>query len=221
LITESELRTHLSDQIRKTVNKFRESPNLFFTETDIHSYLYHSLYTKKLEVKTKDDILTTCLHKEYPTNFRMSKDTMEDYGLQKKGRRGNYDIAVLSPQFIAQSTIKNVINKDVKDAEMRVGHDEFKSELVAAIELKYAISHKKSFIDEFRKDVKKLSIGLKYQHFEAYSLIFCNLRNYKYMDELIETVTTEETRVKCCLAVSYYDGSIKVTPKPITNGWKI
>src|SRR5674476_236144 len=86
--------------IRKTVNKFREHPCIFFSEMDVHSYLYHCLYSTRFEGKTSDGVITSCLHKEYPTNFRYSKETMDDYGLTKKGVRGHFDFVVLNPQFI-------------------------------------------------------------------------------------------------------------------------
>jgi len=36
--------------IKKTINKFRENPLYFFTESDLHSYFYYSIYSSKLEV---------------------------------------------------------------------------------------------------------------------------------------------------------------------------
>jgi len=84
-----EPRERVSDAVRKTVNKFREDPYVFFTETDLHAYLYCCLYSKKLEAKTKDGALTACVHKEHPANFRCSKKTMKDYRFEKKGARGH------------------------------------------------------------------------------------------------------------------------------------
>ena len=40
------------DAIADTVEKFREHLHVFFTETDLHAYLYHRLYSKELEVKS-------------------------------------------------------------------------------------------------------------------------------------------------------------------------
>ena len=218
VIEQSDLKRFVCDGIRKTVNKFRERPFIFFTEMDIHSYLYYCLYSSKFEVETKEGIITSCIHKEYPTNFRYSKKTMKDYGLKKAGRRGNYDIAVLNPKFIREFDIKNVVNKDVRDLEIRSRNKEkFRSELIAAIELKYVINNNKKFIDEIEKDIKKLSIASKYQSFEAYNLVFCN-HEYQYMRELKETVEKANQPIKSILAISYYKNSKKVTPKPTTNG---
>ena len=220
VIDYSELKKVVSDGVRKTVNKFREQPYIFFTEMDIHSYFYHCLYSKKLEVRTKDGVTTTCLHLEYPTNFRTS-ESMKDHGLNKVGQRGHHDLVVLSPKFIAEFDIKNVVNKDIRDLEVRSRDKEkFRSELVALIEMKYVIHNSSSFIDEIKKDTKKLSIALNYQNFEAYNLVFCN-HKYYFMDELKKAVEKADQSVKTLLAISYHANSKKVTPKPLTNGWNI
>lgn len=220
-IAESRLKKLVSDAIKKTVNKFRECPRLFFTETDIHAYFYHCLYSTRLEVKTGDGVLTTCLHKEYPTNFRYTKKDMKDYGLEKEGDRGNYDLAILNPKFIQKNDIKNVINKDVRNVITRRSKnpETFRRELIAAIEFKYVINNSKNFIQAVEKDAKKLSHGRKYQDFEAYNLVFCN-RRYEYLDKLKEKIKEFDPKVvKNLLIISYYDGFKKVTPKPFANEW--
>ncbi|MCW4016975.1 MAG: hypothetical protein NWF06_11450 [Candidatus Bathyarchaeota archaeon] len=207
--------------IKRTVNKFREHPCLFFTEMDIHSYLYHCLYSSKLEVNTKDRVVTTCLHKEYPTNFRFDKKSMRDYGLDREGRRGNYDFVVLNPNFVAEFDIQNVVNKNVRDVEARSrNEDKFRNELVAAIELKYVINNKKQFIKEVKKDIEKLSLAQNRQNFEAYVIVFCN-HKYRYLDDLKQVIIKKDQKVKRLLVISYYTKSGKVTPKPMTNGWII
>jgi hypothetical protein len=205
--------------IRKTVNKFREYPHIFFSEMDIHSYLYHCLYTTKLEARTKDGAITSCLHKEYPTNFRYSKETMEDYGLSKQGVRGHFDIVILNPQFLQQFNIENIQNKNIRETETRArSKDKFEKELLTAIELKYVVNNSRKFISEVEKDNMKLLIGLKYQSFEAYNLVFCN-KQYYYIDELTKLVENTNSSIKIMLAISYYTKNVKSTPKPMTNGW--
>ena len=124
----------VSAGIRKTVNKFREYPYIFFSEMNIHSYLYHCLYSTKLEARTLDGVITSCLHKEYPTNFRYSKETMEDYGLSKQGVRGHFDFAILNPHFIQEFNIESVENKNIRETEARVRNKEkFEKELLTVI----------------------------------------------------------------------------------------
>jgi len=217
-----ELKKAVFTGIKRTVNKFREQPHYFFTETDIHSYLYHCLYRRKLEVETKDGVITTCLHKEYPTNFRFLNENRKDYGLKKIGQRGNHDLVVLNPNFVTESDITNVVSKNIRDVEARKSRNEkkFRNELVAVIELKYVINNKNQFIDEVEKDIWKLSIAQNTQSFEAYNLVFCN-HEYRYLNKLKEVVTKKNQAVKSLLVISYYTKSGKVTPKPITNGWSI
>lgn len=94
--------------------------------------------------------------------------------------------------------------------------EKFRKEIIAAIEFKYVTNNGKSFITEFEKDVKKLSLGRKYQDFEAYNLVFCNHR-YFYIDELIEKVENSSSEILSILALSYFEGPRKITPKTITN----
>jgi hypothetical protein len=209
----------VNDGIRKTVTKFREHPRIFFSEMDIHSYLYHCLYSTRLEAKTKDGVTTSCLHKEYPTNFRFNKETMEDYGLTKKGVRGHFDFAVLNPQFIQENSIATVENKNIRGTETKSkSEDKLRNELLTAIELKYVVNNSRKFINEVEKDIKKLSIGLKYQSFEAYNLVFCNCK-YHYIVELTKLIEMTESKIKSILVMSNYTNDKKYTPKPITNGW--
>ena len=216
---ESELNELVSDGIKRTVNKFREHPCIFFSEMDLHSYLYHCLYTTRFEAKTRDGVTTSCLHKEYPTNFRYSKKTMEDYGLSKKGVRGHFDFAVLNPQFIQENRLASVENKNVGDPEARSKNaDKVRNELLAAIELKYVVNNSRKFIAEVEKDINKLSMGLKYQSFEAYNLVFCN-QKYHYADKLIRLIENADSSIKNILVRSHYTNDIKETPKPITNAW--
>jgi hypothetical protein len=209
----------VSNGIKKTVNKFREHPRIFFSEMDIHSYLYYCLYSTRFEVKTSDGVITSCLHKEYPTNFRYSKETMEDYGLSKKGVRGHFDFAILNPQFIQEFSIANIMNKSIGHPEARSRNkDKFTNELFSAIELKYVVNNSRKFIEEVEKDIKKLSLGLKYQSFEAYNLVFCNFEYY-YIDELTKLIENTQSNIKNMLVRSHYTNDKKDTPKPITNGW--
>ena len=55
--------------IRSLVRRFRNHPYAFYTETDMHCYLYHRLYGGGLFnglYKTSEGHDTILLHKEYP-----------------------------------------------------------------------------------------------------------------------------------------------------------
>ena len=211
--------------INRTINKFREHPYYFFTESDIHSYFYHSLYSTKHEVSTIDKKRIYCIHREYPTNFRYKKsellneDFKKPYDLSMKvGDRGNYDIAILNPEFIENANSKeDIVNKSVKLLEIRTKDNKNFKELLFAIEFKYVINNSKNFVDEVKKDNKKLLFAKEYgSSTEAVNLVFCNV-DFKYKSELISVIENASDKIVLIFIQSYYDNNKKITPKPIEN----
>lgn len=130
------------DGIRKTINRFRENPFFYFTESDIHASLHRDIMeggSKEL-VHREDGIAVSLVHLEYPTNFRYEKNRLlEGYGNDisitsidneaKYGDRGNFDLVVLNKDFVRsvfekphdsenseftdlEMILKRVINKD-------------------------------------------------------------------------------------------------------------
>ena len=92
--------------IKSLVRRFRNHPYAFYTETDMHCYLYHRLYSGGLlnglyrTIEGRDTIL---LHKEYPTisrYVRLSDGRLEES--EKGRRRGAFDLCVWDPQYIGQ-----------------------------------------------------------------------------------------------------------------------
>jgi hypothetical protein len=208
---------YIKSSISTLINKFREHPDIFFTEPDLHSYLYHNLYTTKLESKTLDCKITNCVHREYPTNFRYSKDTMEEYGLDKRGKRGNSDLVVLNSDFIEKNTLHSVASRHLSDVEERSKNEaDYRKEVHSVIEMKYVTTNSKSYLDEVINDNQKLLYGLKYQDFNAYNLVFCNV-DYHHKSELEKLVKTTCKKIACKLIITYYKNGEKESPKPISN----
>ncbi len=91
--------------IKSLVRKFRTHPYAFYTETDMHCYLYHRLYSGGLEnglYKTAEGYDTILLHKEYPTVARyVRKDDGRLEESEEGRRRGAFDISIWDPQYIA------------------------------------------------------------------------------------------------------------------------
>lgn len=92
--------------IKNLVQRFRNHPYAFYTETDMHCYLYHRLYAGGLVnglYRTADGHDTILLHKEYPTVARYQRG---DDGSLKESvqgrRRGAFDISIWDPHFIAE-----------------------------------------------------------------------------------------------------------------------
>lgn len=92
--------------IKSLVRRFRNHPYAFYTETDMHCYLYHRLYSGGVAngiYQTADGRDTILLHKEYPTYARYTR--RENRTLQESDtgrRRGAFDICVWDPRFIGQ-----------------------------------------------------------------------------------------------------------------------
>lgn len=97
--------TKFEAAIKSLVRKFRTHPYAFYTETDMHCYLYHRLYSGGLEnglYRTAEGYDTILLHKEYPTVARYVRK--EDGRLEESEegrRRGAFDISIWDPQYIA------------------------------------------------------------------------------------------------------------------------
>lgn len=214
--------------INSTINKFREDPYYFFTESDIISYFYHRLYSTYHEEMTKDKKIVYLIHREYPTNFRYNKkdlldDNFKPYPLaSKKGRRGNYDLAILDPIFVQNAdSIEDIENRKIGLLIKRTKNNKYfknSKELLFAFEFKYIINNSKTYIDSIKMDNKKLFFakergGAK----EAVNLIFCN-KNYHYLNDLKKTIKETEKEILAILIQSYFDKEgKKETPKPLMN----
>ena len=159
--------------IRKTINRFRENPFFYFTESDIHASLHKDIMEGgSIElVHREEGIAVSLVHLEYPTNFRYEKrKLLEGYGNDvsitsidneaKYGDRGNFDLVVLNGEFICsvfetlhdgenpqdanlETILKHVINKDASLSIER----KHKDDLTYKKEVQYAIEVK--FIHPF------------------------------------------------------------------------
>lgn len=171
--------------------KFIKSPYDFFTESDAHAFLYHTI------LNSGDSPLTalcpTCnsanetvlVHREYPTIFKYKKKDMRKP--EKEGTRGHYDLVILNPKFVEEHTIDEVIAKDLKSTVLE-GEDvvaKYRHHLVAAIEFKFITrALDKGMKQQIEEDIVKLKWALGYCHCQnAYLLV---LNRYGCEDQYIE-----------------------------------
>ena len=119
------------DGIRRTINRFRENPFYYFTESDIHASLVRDILSGNSDKfylpTTKDNLRLSMVHLEYPTNFKFSRSTattfIEERTSEVIKQRGNLDLVVLNAEvlkeIISKSTdkliqfLRGVISKDV------------------------------------------------------------------------------------------------------------
>jgi len=81
--------------IRALVEKFVETPYFFYSEQDMHAYLYHKLISGKFGeffVKTHFGDKSVLLHKEYPT-----------LRIYPGRRRGHFELAIIDPKYASES----------------------------------------------------------------------------------------------------------------------
>ena len=115
-----ELVLQFEKAIKGLVHRFRNHPYVFYTETDMHCYLYHRLYRGGLinglytTAEGRDTIL---LHKEYPTavRYRRGKDGILVESKIARGR-GAFDISIWDPKYI--STLEHRKQKVLCAAEL-------------------------------------------------------------------------------------------------------
>jgi hypothetical protein len=224
-MTSTEIKKAVWGAVKKTINKFRENPYYFFTESDIHSYFYHSLYCGNLEV-TKNGRRVYLVHREYPTNFRYRKEDLfrDNYRsilLNHKGMsRGHYDISVINPEFADQCSINDIYNKNIRNVNSRINNDIelAKNELLFAIEFKYIINNSLNFIKEVQKDNTKLILARDNGAETAINLVFCNVRYEKYIEKIKDVIRSASKNIIAILVQSYYIGDKKMRPpRPIIN----
>jgi hypothetical protein len=200
--------------LKKTINKFKEHPYYFFTEADIRSYFYYCLYSSKHEIK-KDNERIYLVHQEYPTNFRYRKndfrkaETSKYYELNLKiGRRGNYDMAIMNPEFVLNNKISSVINKNIIDVETRFKNGCSSNELLFAMEFKLITSNKHDYIEKVFMDNEKLRYAKEKGVQHPVNIVFCNLK-YKYIYDLKELIRNTNNLVNIIFINSYFDSRIK------------
>lgn len=120
-----------NDVKNKIINEFqdifRDYPQYYFSEHDVHSVLYH-LTQEQLKQHgensqtTLDGFETTVVHHEYPTPFRCD---MQGFKFQQMGeeertskggfyKRGHYDLVILNPDFVKNNTLDIVCGKSYK-----------------------------------------------------------------------------------------------------------
>ena len=104
MVTKKQLVQITESAIDNLITTFKATPYFFYTENDLHCYLYTQLLNRlpKEEwlCKTADGKDTILLHKEYPTKERYSRKALKE-GLEK-GSRGHFDLSIWNPSKIEE-----------------------------------------------------------------------------------------------------------------------
>lgn len=106
---------HVETCINNLIKTFIATPYLFYTENDLHCYLY-KLLSERLEnagyglYKTLDKKLSTLLHKEYPTKKKYSRDFLIE---DPKGGRGHFDLCIWNPETVSERFFRSRRPKEI------------------------------------------------------------------------------------------------------------
>jgi len=98
--------------------KFIRYPHLFYTESDMHCYLYYLLYagrTFKGLIETIDGRKTILLHKELPTTGRYTRDSQGPLIPSQKGARGHFDISIINSLQFKRYESRSLRQREVWD----------------------------------------------------------------------------------------------------------
>lgn len=128
-----DIQSNLERAIHQLVDEFLAEPYRFFTEADAVSRFHGLLQSDPLlniPVKSKDGFALSMIHQEYPTFFRFDDFAPIDArraappsprsDVPARARRGQYDIVVLTPDFIRNHNADTVKNRNI--AQERVKH---------------------------------------------------------------------------------------------------
>jgi len=89
----------LETGISELVDTFLARPYAFYTESDLHCFLYHTLCNLGLNQDCRckvngRHVESVLLHKEYPTKGRYRRRRNAESTIEDRGARGHFDISV-------------------------------------------------------------------------------------------------------------------------------
>ena len=197
LISKKQLVTITESSIKNLINSFQKSPYTFYTESDLHCYLYNQIYTSLpaeqwfCKTSNQESIL---IHKEYPTKERYSRKSLTE-GLEK-GSRGHFDLTIWNPER-------------TQERAFRAKDQKFEEEQQTFIAIEFDLEENKADVENavhhLRWDLMKLR-GTKNEVENGYLLTFG--RDWAYEKDFLEKVK-QFTATEKEVTVIYIGGSCK------------
>ena len=133
--------------------KFIRYPHLFYTESDMHCYLYYLLYagrTFKGFIETSDPKKTILLHKELPTIGKYTRDSQGLLVPSEKGARGHFDIAIINSLHSKRYDLKHQRALIAVELGLDVDITHIKNDLVKLTDARNDV--KQGFIAHFARE---------------------------------------------------------------------
>jgi len=149
----NEYTSRVASCLERLGRKFIRHPHLFYTESDMHCYLYYLLYAGrpfKGLIETMDGRKTILLHKELPTTGRYTRNSQGLLVPSQKGARGHFDIAIINRLQSERYDLKH--QKALIAIELGLDEDikHFKNDLVKLTDARNDV--KQGFIAHFARE---------------------------------------------------------------------
>ena len=178
------------------VKTFLAAPHWFYTENDLHCYLYNLIHKEMTSLsyykcKTRDGKHSILLHKEYPTKERYSEKYLK---INPKGKRGHFDLCLWNPELVSQRLFRANLSKDIKEEQQTFIAIEFNL-VEGNASLDQAIHHTKWDLLKLRKQTNEVKHG--------YALFF--VRKWIHRDEFLRKLQKVQEQPEA--AVLYIENS--------------
>lgn len=197
-----ELRREKADPMLKLVETcvydlaktFFSTPFVFYTENDLHCYLYKLLSERLADARyglyeTLDKKLSNLLHKEYPTKKRYSRKSLKE---DLKGKRGHFDLCIWTPEEVRNRLFRSRNSEEISNEQQTL----FAFELLLMegtnkSTLKHALDH--TIWDMFKLKDNEVKHG--------YILLFA--RNWSFREDFLKKI--EEQGIPSNTALIYIE----------------
>jgi hypothetical protein len=217
MISKNQLVTITESSILKLIHAFQQNSWLFYTESDLHCYLYNQIFNnlplEQWGCETSSGPKSCLIHKEYPTKERYSRKLLQE-GL-KKGSRGHFDLTIWNPEI-------------TKQRFFRAANQNFEKEQQTFIVLELDFKENNANIDaafhHFQWDLMKLK-SPKNEVENGYLLVFSrNWINKKdFLIRALQCTSKEEKVVAIYIDNSKENNLVALSKKTIRqfkqSGW--
>lgn len=176
MIDEKELVDVVEGCIDNLVKTFLATPYCFYTENDLHCYLYNLIHKELASLsfykcQTLDGKHSILLRKEYPTKKRYSQKHLE---INPRGKRGHFDLCLWNPRLVSKRLFRARLTKDIEKGQQTFIAIEFNL-VEANASLNQAINHTKWDLLKLKKQTNEVKHG--------YALFF--VRNWTHRDDFL------------------------------------
>jgi hypothetical protein len=212
LIKKEKLVQITESAIDNLIMAFKAAPYLFYTESDLHCYLYSEILNKlpleDWQCKIEDGKSSILLHKEYPTKERYSAKELQEN--VSGGARGHFDLCIWNPQKTGERLFR---------ARSTNFEEEQQTFIVVEFDLIEGSESLEQAIHHFKWDLLKLR-SQKNEVEHGYQLVF--VRDWAHRDSFFEEIrkeVAEENRIIVLYAERTGDKTIigTMSKKPFLN----